>query len=100
MTRRTEPVTRLQPDWWSKTGAILLCCYPLALALAGLLELALPAGDSRNQLIMWTVAALTLLLVAFSFLFKNGLRAWAYLAGANLCYWTLLKLLQPVSGGF
>ncbi|MFT5547763.1 MAG: putative small integral membrane protein [Rheinheimera aquimaris] len=97
MSRKTK--SRLQPDWWSKTTAIVLLCYPLALCGAGLLELALPAGNSRDQLIMWTVASLTLPLLALSFLFHSGRKAWIVLGAANLFGWGTLVLIHYVSAG-
>lgn len=98
MTERSRRTQRIEPDWWSKTLAIILLSYPLALALAGLLEMLLPPGESRNQLIMWSVAAFVLLLLAFSFLLRSGQRAWWFLGSATLFGWTLLKGLQILTG--
>lgn len=90
----TAPTHRLVADWPFKTSAILFFSYPLALALSGLLFWLLPDLESREQLWMWTVVAITLLLVALGFLIRTGRRAWWALSLATASSWALLKASQ------
>lgn len=84
-------------DWLGKTGAALVLGFLLALGASGLLRhLAGVGADSfaiKGQLSMWLMAPIWSLVVALVFLFRTTLRAWLWLAAANIVLWGLLVVL-------
>lgn len=80
-------------NWLGKSSAGLLLGFTLALGCAGLFRLAVDVGDAlsmKGQLVMWMMAPVWALTLAFCFLFRSGLRAWLWLGGANLAVWAVL----------
>lgn len=75
-------------NWFGKASAGLVCGFLLALALSGLFSHYGPGGypgeSGKLQVTMWLMAPLWALVFSFCFLFRNGLRAWAWLGGATL----------------
>lgn len=92
--RRRKPGP-IRPDWVSKTLAGLLLGFSLSLVAAGVLMTLLrgmPLPVS-GQLAMWLVPPVWLGVLSFVYFFSSGLRAWAWLLGANalaLGFWWLL----------
>ncbi|MGE0799688.1 MAG: hypothetical protein AB7G13_26095 [Lautropia sp.] len=87
----------IRPDWVSKTLAGLLLGASLSIIAAGLLMTQLhgmPLAVS-GQLAMWLVPPVWLGVLSLVYFFSSGLRAWAWLLGANaaaLGVWWLLRL--------
>lgn len=75
-------------DWFGKVSAGALLGFTLALALGGLLDLLTPGAvapyNAKHQLIMWSMGLFWPAILALCFLFRNGRRAWLWLAAANL----------------
>ncbi|MGF7156257.1 hypothetical protein [Novosphingobium gossypii] len=84
-------------EWFGKTSAALVLGFTLALALSGLFRWATGYGDayysSKGQLGMWVMALTWPLILSFVFLFRSSLRAWLWLALANLAAWVPLLAL-------
>ncbi|MFT3719671.1 hypothetical protein [Pseudorhodoferax sp.] len=90
---RPRPV---RPDWVSKTLAGLLLGFSLSLVAAGLLMTQLPGMPLpvSGQLAMWLVPPVWLGVLSGVYFFSSGLRAWAWLLGANvvaLGVWWLVR---------
>jgi len=87
-------------DWLSKSAAGVLLGLALGLltgnyvALLGA-ELAPPV---RAQLAMWVVVPVWMGVLGFVFLFRSGVRAWAWLSAALLAGVALLTLLRALAG--
>lgn len=80
-------MTPIRRDILSKSLAGVFLGFALAIALAGLFAHLGPEGlEGRNkyQLVMWLVAPIWLGVLSCVFLFRSGLRAWAWLGGASL----------------
>lgn len=94
---RANKPAPIRPDWVSKTLAGLLLGLALALAASGVYS-ALTAGmplPVRGQLAMWMVPPIWLGTLSGVYFFRSGLRAWAWLGGANLlAYGALLAARQ------
>lgn len=77
MTRQT-----FQSDWLSKTLAGLLLGLAIAFVLLGIYAWYGP-GDIRSgnksQFVMWLVTPVWLIILASTYLFPNGRRAWTVL---------------------
>jgi hypothetical protein len=94
-TRRRKPPP-IRPDWVSKTLAGLLLGFSLSIIASGLLmtrlgDMPLPVS---GQLAMWLVPPVWLGVLSLVYFFGSGLRAWAWLLGANavaLGVWWLLQ---------
>jgi len=74
-------------NWFGKASAGLVCGFALALGLSGLFWLYGPQGgpvSGRLQFSMWLMGPLWALIFSFCFLFRDGLRAWAWLGAAAL----------------
>ena len=86
----------IRTDWLSKTLAGLLLGLSLALTASALLMTqlrSLPLSVS-GQLAMWLVPPVWLGVLSGVYFFHSGLRAWAWLLGANalaLGLWWLLR---------
>ncbi|BCN36980.1 hypothetical protein ALDI51_02990 [Alicycliphilus denitrificans] len=79
------PAEPIRPDWVSKTLAGLLLGLSLAFTASALLMTQLrgmPLAVS-GQLAMWLVPPVWLGVLSSVYFFRNGLRAWAWLLGAN-----------------
>ncbi|MFT3665966.1 hypothetical protein [Piscinibacter sp.] len=75
----------IRTDWVSKTLAGLLLGFSLAIVVAGAL-MALLRGTPlpvSGQLAMWLVPPVWLGVLSGVYFFSSGLRAWAWLLGAN-----------------
>ncbi len=96
LTARPAKPRPIRPDWVSKTLAGLLLGFSLAITTSGLLMTQLhgiPLPVS-GQLAMWLVPPVWLGVLSFVYFFSSGLRAWAWLLGANalaLGLWWLLR---------
>ncbi|TGD73387.1 hypothetical protein E4634_10155 [Mangrovimicrobium sediminis] len=81
-------------DWLGKASAGLVCGVFLALGAGGLLARFALGGVGRfsleHQFTMWLVSPLLLAILCACFMFRSGLRAWAWLGAANLLVWGLL----------
>lgn len=75
-------------NWFGKASAGLMCGFALALGLCGLFWHYGPdgilGGSGKLQFVMWMMAPIWSLIFSFCFLFRSGLRAWAWLGGASL----------------
>lgn len=92
---RSKPVP-IQRDWVSKTLAGALLGLALALGASGVFS-QLNAGmplPVRGQLAMWMVAPVWLGTLGCVYFFQSGLRAWLWLAGANLLIHGALLVLR------
>lgn len=90
---RLNAAEKIQPDWWLKTLAGLILGFTLALGLVGLFAWFGPGGidaDTKVQFNMWMIPPIWLLILSFSFLFKNGLRAIGYLSLFNILIYMFL----------
>ncbi len=89
---------RLQPrHWFGKTMAGTVLGFTLALALSGIFTLTTPGGlgdGGKIQFVMWTIAPAWASVLGFVFLFRDSLRAWLWLALANLVAWGALWILK------
>lgn len=76
----------IAPDWLSKTLAGMLLGFTLAIGCAGLFSwLASDMALSiQGQLAMWMTAPIWMGILSGVYFFRSGIRAWAWLAGANL----------------
>lgn len=94
-SRRGKP-RPVRTDWLSKTLAGLLLGFSLSIIASGLLMTQLrdlPVAVS-GQLAMWLVPPVWLLVLAGVYFFASGMRAWAWLLGANalaLGLWWLIR---------
>lgn len=86
----------IQHDWFFKSMAGLLLGFTLAIGCAGLFN-GLAGGmplTVRGQLAMWLTAPVWLGGLSGVYFFRSGLRAWAWLGGANLLVFGLLAALR------
>jgi hypothetical protein len=89
-------------DWFGKIAAAFVLGFTFALGLSGLFRFATGYGDayfsSKGQLGMWIMALTWPLILSFVLLFRSTLRAWLWLALANVVIWiplVALGELQP-----
>ncbi len=84
-------------DWFGKTAAAFILGFTLALGCAGLFRIAASVGDAyfstKGQFAMWLMAPVWALTLSFCFLFRSSLRAWLWLAVANLLVWAPVLLM-------
>jgi hypothetical protein len=93
-TARRETLSR---DWLSKTLAGVIGGFGLAIVASGLLAWLTPGPlDVQNkfQVAMWLVPPVWIGVMSVTFVFRSGLRAWAWLGGANLAGFTMLALAR------
>ncbi len=97
-SRRDRP-RPVRPDWISKTLAGLLLGFSLANIASGLLMTRLRDVplEVSGQLAMWLVPPVWLLALSLVYFFSSGLRAWAWLLGANAVALGAWWLLAPGS---
>lgn len=85
---------RIQPDWWSKSSAGLICGLFLAVGCVGLFAWLTPGGPQapdKVQLNMWLIVPLWMTIFSLVFLFHTGRQAWCWLGiGALLTHLLLL----------
>ena len=88
-------------NWFGKVSAAVLLGFTLSLALVGVFDFAtpggLPGGDTKTQLSMWLVSPIWCAIVSFCFFFRNGLRAWLWLGGANILAWGVVLASRALS---
>jgi hypothetical protein len=99
----TSPRHRLDSaDWFGKTAAGLVLGFSLALAVSGLCAWLTPGGiaggNGKIQFVMWLIAPLWAGVLCFVFLFRDGRRAWCWLAVANLLAFGLLAGVRGLLG--
>jgi|AGTN01.3.fsa_nt_gi hypothetical protein len=82
------------PCWCCKVLAGTVLGFFLAAALAGIFVWTAPAGPGKFQLAMWLVAPLWLGTLSAVFLFRDGVRAWMWLGGANAAAYAALFLCR------
>lgn len=91
--------TRLHSrHWLGKTGAGVVLGYTLAIALSGVIAWLTPGGlegEGKIQFVMWTIAPIWAGVLGFVFLFRDGRRAWLWLALANAVAFALLWAVKP-----
>lgn len=83
--------------WCCRTLAGTVGGFGLAIALAGIFAWVGPAGAGKYQLVMWMVPPVWLAVLSAVFLFRDGLRAWLWLGGANLLAYAGLFLCRHFS---
>lgn len=86
----------MRNDWWSKSLAGVLLGLGLGLLAGNLVALmgaSLPP-PLRAQLAMWVVCPVWLGVMAFVYLFRSGVRAWAWLSGTLIIGVVLLLAAQ------
>ncbi|MCX4192555.1 hypothetical protein [Methylophaga sp. OBS1] len=89
----------LHNDWLSKTVAGLILGFTAALGLSGVLLLIVSEMNrsASAQLVMWLLSPMWLTLLSTVYLFRNGLRAWGWLALLNLMVYALFFLIKSLS---
>ena len=80
------------PDWISKTLAGSVLGFTLAMGCAYIVAWLTPdlPLSTRGQLAMWIVAPVWMGTLASVYLFRSGLRAWAWLTGTNVLMLSLV----------
>ena len=87
----------LQPHWWRKTLAGAFLGLALAYVLIALFAWYGPGGidaPTKVQFNMWIISPIWLLIFSFSYLFRTGNSAIAYLGGANILLYGLFFALR------
>ncbi len=81
-------------NWFGKTSAGVILGFVLAIGLCGMFAAYGPGSVSfesaQGQVTMWLTAPLWAGILSFSFLFRDGWRAWGWLGLASLLVWGLL----------
>ena len=97
LTARRGKPPPIRPDWVSKTLAGLLLGFSLAIITSGLLMTQLQGMPLpvSGQLAMWLVPPVWLGVLSCVYFFSSGLRAWAWLLGANMVALGLWWLVSP-----
>jgi hypothetical protein len=97
VTLKTGRSGTLSRDWLSKTLAGVIGGFGLGIAASGLLACLTPGPlDVQNklQVAMWLVPPVWIGVMSGSFVFRSGLRAGAWLGGANLAGFMMLALAR------
>lgn len=85
-------------DWFGKVSAAVILGFPLALALTCGFQALFSRGDAYfsapGQMAMWLMAPIWCALLSLCFLFRSTVRAWAWLAAANLIAWALYAAIR------
>lgn len=93
---------RLQSrHWFGKASAGVVLGYALSVALSGVIALATPggfAGEGKVQFTMWMIAPVWANVLGFVFLFRDGVRAWAWLGAATAAAFGLLWAMKSWMG--
>lgn len=93
---------RLQSrHWFGKTCAGAVLGYALAVALSGVIALLTPggfAGEGKVQFTMWMIAPIWASVLGFVFLFRDSVRAWAWLGLATVVAFGLLWAMKSWMG--
>lgn len=89
-----KPQSLSSRNWFGKASAGTVAGFFLALAVCGVLvqfgPLEVGHFSAQAQVAMWLMAPLWAVILSFCFLFHSGVRAWAWLGGANGLLWGLL----------
>ncbi len=98
----STPRVRLSSrHWLGQTSAGVVLGFGLALSLSGLFAWWGPGGihelGGKNQFNMWLMAPIWTLVLGFVYLFRDSVRAWAWLSLANLISFALLFLARSLS---
>lgn len=84
--------------WFGKVSAATSLGLTLTLALTCTFAAAFSDGDgyftAQGQLAMWLVSPIWCMILSLCFLFRSGLRAWCWLALANLFAWALYAAVR------
>ena len=95
--RTASERSRLSRNWLSKTLAGVIGGFGLGIAASGLLACLTPGAlDVQNkfQVAMWLVPPVWIGVMSASFMFRSGLRAWAWLGGANIAGFAMLAFAR------
>lgn len=88
--------------WFGKTSAGVVLGYTLSVALSGVIAGLTPGGfgggSGKIQFNMWMIAPLWASVLGFVYLFRDSLRAWLWLALANMAALGLLWTLKSWLG--
>ncbi|WP_226662772.1 hypothetical protein [Microbulbifer aggregans] len=103
MSKRLPKAQQLSSsNWVGKASAGAIAGYFLAIAICGIFSrfgpLEVGGFSAQAQINMWLVAPLWAVILSFCFMFRNGVRAWAWLGGANVVLWGILLLSRFVIG--
>jgi hypothetical protein len=91
-TAATKP--KIAGHWIGKTSAGVVCGFLLALALSGMLVRLAPGtrGDAaRAEAVMLSVPLVWTAVFSAAYLFRTGLRAWAWLGALSVLAFALLE---------
>lgn len=84
-------------NWFGRASAGLILGFLLALGASGLFRTLGGVGEAffstKGQFAMWLMSPVWALVVSLVFLFRTSLRAWAWLALANIMVWGLIVAL-------
>jgi hypothetical protein len=97
VTLKTAQRETLSRDWLSKTLAGVIGGFGLAIVASGLLACLTPGPldvPNKFQVAMWLVPPVWIGVMSVGFVFRSGLRAWAWLGGANLAGFAMLALAR------
>ncbi|MBK6707927.1 MAG: hypothetical protein IPG54_10800 [Sphingomonadales bacterium] len=87
-------------NWFGKVSAGLILGFLLALGASGLFRTLGGVDEAffstRGQFSMWMMAPVWALVVSLVFLFRTSLRAWGWLALANVVLWIPIFALGGV----
>ena len=103
MSKRIPKAQQLSSaNWFGKASAGAIAGYLLTIAICGIFSrfgpLEVGFFSAQAQITMWLVAPIWGLILSFCFLFQSGVRAWAWLGGANVVLWGILLLSRFVIG--
>lgn len=89
-------------NWFGKASAGFILGFGLALGLGSIfLELTAsgnPLFNAQGQVAMWLISPIWTGVLGFCFLFGTGMRAWGWLACANLLVWALYAAIRMIAG--
>lgn len=89
-------------DWFGKASAATVLGFPLTTALtctfATLFSTDADAFSAQRQLAMWLASPIWCAILGLCFLFRSGVRAWVWLALANLAAWALYAVARLLLG--
>lgn len=79
--------------WFGKASAALVLGFTLALALTCTFGTVFSTDEgafsAQGQLAMWLVSPIWCAVLGLCFLFRSGVRAWGWLALANVVAWAI-----------
>ncbi|AQS37893.1 hypothetical protein Sps_02741 [Shewanella psychrophila] len=98
--KRLSKTEKIQPHWWQKSLAASVLGLTLAYAIIAIFAWFGPGGidaPMKVQFNMWMVSLLWMPILAFSFMFKTGLKTLIYLGYANISAYLLFASLKWLS---